>query len=88
MVVIELFATLREKYGKRIEVDANNLRDAIEEASKKLGKDFINEIYDKDGKLRDDRIILINGRNLKDLKEIPMLKRDDKIAIFPPIAGG
>ncbi len=88
MVVIELFATLRERYGRAIEVEAESLEEAIKKASEILGKEFLREIFDENGNLRDDRIILINGRNIKDLKEIPKLGKEDKISIFPPIAGG
>ena len=88
MVVIELFATHREKYGKRAEVSAKTLEDAVNEAEKIFGEGFYSEVFDENGGLRDDRIILINGRNVKDMKEIPELKEDDRIAIFPPIAGG
>jgi len=88
MVVIELFATLREKYGKKVEVDAKTFEEAVKKASEIFGESFYYEVYEKDGKLRDDRIILINGRNVKDVERIPELKKDDKIAIFPPIAGG
>ncbi len=88
MVTIELFATLRERYGKRAEVDAKSLEEAVKKAEKIFGSGFYGEVFEKDGKLRDDRIILINGRNVKDMNEIPTLKKGDKIAIFPPIAGG
>ena len=88
MVVIELFATLRERYGKRAEVSAKTLEDAVRNAEGIFGKGFYSEVFEEDGRLRDDRIILINGRNVKDMKEIPELKEDDRIAIFPPIAGG
>ncbi len=88
MVTIELFATLRERYGKRAEVNARTLKDAVKKAEEVFGRGFYREVFDEAGNLRDDRIILINGRNVKDMKEIPELKEDDRIAIFPPIAGG
>ena len=88
MVVIELFATLRERYGKRVEVEARTLDEAVRKACEVFGPEFYNEVYEEDGSLRDDRIVLINGRNVKDMDEIPELKDGDKIAIFPPIAGG
>ncbi len=84
-VKIELFATLREKFGKEVEVECENIEDCLVQASKILGKEFLDEVM-KDGKIRDDRIITINGRNIKD--ELKELKDGDVIAIFPPIAGG
>ena len=87
-VRIELFATLRDKYkAKTIEVECKDFEDAIIQASNVLGKDFYYEVFNENGEIRDDRIITINGRNVKDLKKIE-LKSGDKIAIFPPIAGG
>ena len=88
MVVIELFATLRERYGKRVEVEARTLEEAVKKACEFFGREFYREVYEEDGTLREDRIILINGRNVKDMEEIPELKDGDRIAIFPPIAGG
>ncbi|AKG91508.1 MoaD family protein [Geoglobus ahangari] len=88
MVVIELFATLRERYGKRAEVDARTLEEAVRKACEVFGEEFYREVYEEDGTLRDDRIILINGRNVKDMEKIPELREGDRIAIFPPIAGG
>ncbi len=88
MVTIELFATLRERYGKRAEVDARTLEDAVKKAEEVFGEGFYSEVFEADGNLRDDRIILINGRNVKDMDRIPELKEGDRVAIFPPIAGG
>ncbi len=87
-VKIALFATLREKFGvKEIEVECEDFESAIANASKILGEDFYYEVFNEKGEIRDDRIITINGRNVKDLEKIE-LKDGDRIAIFPPIAGG
>ncbi len=87
-VKIELFATLRDKFKtKSIEVECYDFKSAIINASKILGEDFYYEVFNEKGEIRNDRIITINGRNVKDLKEIE-LKDGDSIAIFPPIAGG
>ena len=93
MVKIEilLFATLRDKYGVRlIEIECDGtIRNLIENAARRLGDSFLASVYDSDrDKVRDDLIFAINGRNLKDLKGEIELKEGDKIAIFPPVAGG
>ncbi len=87
-VKILLFATLRDKYGvKEIEVETSgSLREAIENAAKRLGEDFVNEVFEGNG-YRNDRIIFINGRHVQFAGE-PDLKDGDTIAIFPQIAGG
>ncbi|RLE60848.1 MAG: molybdopterin synthase sulfur carrier subunit [Thermoprotei archaeon] len=87
-VTFRLFATLRDKYKvKELEVECDGtLRNAVEEAAKKIGEDFINEVY-QNGQVRNDRIIMINGRHIQFIKDLK-LKDGDVIAIFPPIAGG
>lgn len=90
-VKIMLFATLRSKYKTReltVKCDGT-LLNLVENASKILGPEFIADVYDsKKGKVRDDMIIMVNGRNIKDLKAEVTLKDNDVIAIFPPLAGG
>lgn len=88
---IVLFATLRHKYKTRelIVKSDGTLMNLIGNASKILGSNFINEVFDvENGKVRSDIIVMINGRNIKDLKEEIRIKDNDVIAIFPPIAGG
>ncbi|MGC8998379.1 MAG: MoaD/ThiS family protein [Candidatus Bathyarchaeia archaeon] len=90
-VKIILFATLRGKYKTReLAVTCNGtLQNMIENASKILGPEFVDDVYDKKrGKVRDDMIIMVNGRNIKDLEGEITLKDNDVIAIFPPLAGG
>jgi len=89
-VKVRLFATLRKKYGvKELTVKCDGtLRGVMENASKIIGEGFIKEIYDeKQGKVKENMIVMINGRNVKDIKEIK-IKDGDIIAIFPPLAGG
>jgi molybdopterin synthase sulfur carrier subunit len=93
MITVEviLFATLRDKYGRRrLEVECDGtVRNLIENAARKLGHSFLVSVYDigRD-KVREDLIFAINGRNIKDLKGKIELKNSDVIAIFPPVAGG
>ena len=87
-VKIELYATLRDMYGKSVEVECDGtLKGALKAAAEKLGENFFNEIFDENGRFRDDRIILVNGRNIKD-ERVERLEEGAKIAVFPPIAGG
>ncbi|MEM2273386.1 MAG: MoaD/ThiS family protein [Candidatus Bathyarchaeia archaeon] len=90
-VKVLLFATLRKKYGvKELVVSCDGtIIGLIESASKILGESFIDDVYDKErGRVRDDIIFTINGRNIKDLREEIKLKDQDVVAIFPPLAGG
>jgi len=91
MVQILLFATLREKYNtKKIELNTSGtLEEVIKEAAEKLGEDFFYEVFDpKTGEPRTDRIIMVNGRNIKHLPPNIKVNKEDTIAIFPPVAGG
>jgi molybdopterin synthase sulfur carrier subunit len=90
-VKIKLYATFRDKYGlKDIQVRCDGSVDSLlKNAGKSLGKRFVDEIFDaKKENFRDDRIITINGRNVKNIKKKIFLKDGDEVAIFPPIAGG
>ena len=87
-VRIEFYASLREKFGiKEIEVEAINLKEALQAASKVLGEEFLKEIFDN-GDLRRDKIIILNGEIIRDTKKSITLKNGDKIAILPPLIGG
>lgn len=90
-VKIMLFATLRNKYGRKeltVECDGT-LKGLIESASKILGEEFYNDVYDSgSNSVRSDLIFMVNGRNIKDLKGDIELKDEDVVAIFPPLAGG
>lgn len=90
-VKIMLFATLRDKYKTReltVTCDGT-LLNLIKNATKILGPEFINDVYNRrKRKFRDDMIIMVNGRNIKDLNFEITLKDNDVVAIFPPLAGG
>jgi molybdopterin synthase sulfur carrier subunit len=91
-VTLELFATLREEYKtKRVDIICEpDLHKFFEAASRILGSEFLSDIYEDHANkvFRADRLITVNGRNIKDMKKIPALKDDDVVAVFPPIAGG
>jgi len=88
-VKILLFATLR-RFGKEFEVECDGtLESAFKNLAKRLGdkgNEFLSEVFDENGNIRDDRIITVDGRNIKDEK--PKIKDGSVIAVFPPIAGG
>ena len=85
-VKVQLFATLR-RFGKEFEVECDGtLESAFRNLADKLGKEFLVEVFDENGDIRKDRIVTVDGRNVKDEK--PKLKEGSIIAVFPPIAGG
>ena len=87
-VKILLFATLRDKFGrKEVVVDCDGtFLDAVKKAAEVLGPEFIDEVL-SGGKVREDRIILINGRHVQ-FANVDRLEEGTVISVFPPIAGG
>jgi len=89
-VKVEFFNMLRDKVGglKYIEMeDVETLRDVLKRLDEMFPQ-IVGEIWD--GKhVRDDYIVMINGRNMLFLgKEDTKLRDGDEISIFPPAAGG
>jgi molybdopterin synthase sulfur carrier subunit len=88
MPTINFFASLRKTVGtKEIIVPGSSLHvvmDTLVETYPELRE----QVWDGE-RLRPHIIITINGHNLdpEQVADIP-IKPDDKIAIFPPIAGG
>jgi len=88
-VKVKLYATLKEMIGKdTVFVEAKTVGEAIDNLIK-LHPELSNVIIGENGKLKDDYIYLVNGRNIVFLqkKDTP-LKEGDKLTIFPPVGGG
>lgn len=68
---------------------AERLNDLLLALSKRYGTAFQRWVLEKDGRLSQLSIVLINGRDARDVGGLDApLKSDDIIAIFPPVAGG
>ncbi len=77
MVKVKLFANFREVVGrKEIEIDAEDIQNLLKILAKKYPK--LEDLYNY-------AIIMING---KVAKENVKLKKDDVVAILPPVSGG
>ncbi len=77
MVKVKLFANFREIAGKKeIEIDAKDTEELLEKLA---------EIYPEFKKLYDYAILMVNGNIAKGNVK---LKKDDVVAIFPPLSGG
>ncbi len=88
-VTVKFYATMREKVKTdHIELEADTFRKAIEILIK-MHPLLKEEIIDDDFELKDRYVYLVNGRNIVFLKGLDSkLKDGDKLAIFPPVAGG
>lgn len=90
-VKVLLFAIFREKYGIKetnLEFDGT-LHGFLNALGEKISPKLIEDIYDAELKqIKSNLIVMINGRNVKDIKGEPKFNNGDTVAIFPPVAGG
>jgi molybdopterin synthase sulfur carrier subunit len=82
-------ATVRDIAGiSEIELSARTLAELMEALEARFGK-RLKDMLVKDGRLRDDVVILVNGQNISHSKGLETeLRPEDDIAIFPPVSGG
>ena len=90
-VKVMLFASFREKYGIKeiiLEFDGT-LEGFLEALGKKFGAQIIRDIFNHEKRtIKNDLIVMINGRNVKDIKDQIIFNNGDNVAIFPPVCGG
>ncbi len=89
---IRFFGTYRRITGQK-EIDwntnAQTLKELIDELSREYGEKLKEKIMADPDKLRNDVIILINGKNEAFMKKIDTpIKEEDQISIFPMAVGG
>jgi len=91
-MVIRYFAFLRDITRKSEQLwndPAERLGDLLAALSKKYGTGFRCWVLEEDGQLSHHSIVLVNGRDARDLNGLDtVLHPGDIIAIFPPVAGG
>lgn len=90
-VTIRIFATFREKIGKK-SIEYNFLANiTVLEAIRIFCKEFniCSDIFDDQFNIIEYISILIHGRNISLLNGLKtVLKDNDELSIFPPLAGG
>ena len=86
------FATLREITGRSKQpwnANVETAGDLIRELCSRYGPRFQQWVLEKDGSLGQMCIILVNGRDIRDLNGLETrLQSEDSICFFPPVAGG
>ncbi|VVB86608.1 Small archaeal modifier protein 3 [uncultured archaeon] len=85
---VKLFANLREFAGtKELEVEGGTVREVLQKLCLKF-PGFEKMIFDEE-KIKPYINVFLNGKNILEKGGLgTRLKRDDEIAIFPPISGG
>ena len=74
---------------KKIDVEANTLRDAFEKIANTMGDDFKRRVLNDDGTPRSLINIYINGKNAKFSSGLEtQLNDSDEVYILPAVAGG
>ncbi len=87
-IIIEFFVTLRDKYGKRIELNLNYDKPLTVKEVLSHVKGLLEDITEN-GKLKEMYKVLINGHNIMFLNGLETQVKDgDEIYIFPPAGGG
>jgi len=89
---VTLFAAFREICGDRelvIEGEGPlTLEEALRELFGRCKGDLEREVMEGD-RIKDNVVIMVNGRNAKQLNDLRTVIRDgDEISIFPPVGGG
>ncbi|MEM3022676.1 MAG: ubiquitin-like small modifier protein 1 [Candidatus Bathyarchaeia archaeon] len=89
---VMLFASFREICGERelaLETDGPlTLEEALREAFGRCRGELEREVIEGD-QVKDNVVIMVNGRNIKQLDDLKTIIRDgDEISIFPPVGGG
>ncbi|TFF90347.1 MAG: hypothetical protein EU548_03490 [Promethearchaeota archaeon] len=88
-VKINLLNMFRIKLGKKyVEYEGNTVRDIISKFVEEHKEDINPKLIDN-GLLREENIILLNGRDIKYLNQYDTkLKKGDKIHLSIPLGGG
>ncbi len=90
MVTVRLYANLRDIAGKNeLRIDGSTAKEIIDRLNSTLGEKFDKIMKDENGKLRENIIFLVNGKNIRFLSGTDTkIEGGDIIDIFPPVAGG
>lgn len=89
-VKVKFFASLRDKYKVReVEVDCDGGLESFMRSLDSKVRGVKRDLFDDEKKtVKDDVVFLLNGVNVKTMKEPLRFKDGDLVSIFPPIAGG
>ena len=86
---VSFHATIREAAGvPGADVEADDIPSLLLALRDKFGE-ILYRLITKDGRLRDDVVVLVNGQNIGHSGGIEAkMTPNDEVAIFPPVSGG
>ena len=94
-ITVRPFLTLRPVMRNRArieqDVDDMTLRELLDRLCEEFGDDLKNQVYDSETRAVSDMLkVLINGRHYSTLPNRldTILRDNDEVALFPPVAGG
>jgi molybdopterin synthase sulfur carrier subunit len=91
-MIIRYFAMLRDaahRHEEVREVPPASIRELLDDLCASYGPQFREWVVDENGNLGGLSIVLVNGIDYRHLNGLDtILKEDDIVAIFPPVAGG
>lgn len=94
MITLKIFGNLKTilavtEHRIFVEVKGLTVGHILESLTMQYGQQLRQELFDSDGKIRSEYIILVNGRSIASLSGLETkLKDEDVVAILPVLDGG
>jgi len=74
---------------KKTEVSATTVAEAIQKLCAKYGQGFADRILNSDRSLRASVLVLVNGRDIRFLKQLATeIGQNDEVSLLPVVGGG
>ncbi|MFH2071139.1 MAG: MoaD/ThiS family protein [Elusimicrobiota bacterium] len=90
-ITVRMYTILKENVGTgSVNLAVKNAGEALEKLKERFGGQFVDTLYEDDGKkIKGYFILLLNGKVVDRVNPSRhKLKNGDTLHIFPPIAGG
>ena len=91
-ITVQFYTLWKQFLGfDKVEIKAENLEDALNQIDNKYGTTLREKLQARgtkvNGKIEDFSLVLLNNRNLHNVKE-SSLREGDVLQFFPPVLGG
>jgi len=91
MVVVRFFGPIVGSTNgeKKTEVSASTVAEAIQQLCTRYGVGFADRILNSDGSLRTSLLVLVNGRDVRFMKQLMTeMGQNDELSLLPVVGGG